>query len=339
MRPTGTARPRSRGRRGRPAGSTHVRLRVGRVITMMLSLFGARLFQLQGVDSEAYASARRGLRLDHRPARQARPDPRPQRGAARRVDRRADDRGRPAGPPAAPRRSPRSSPTGCTWTTSTCSTKLTKKDSRFAYVARRIPSTLASSVMDELKKHEYAGVDTRTDPLRTYPAGDVAANLIGFIGDGAPLAGLERTSTSCSPARTAQETYEVGGGNRIPLGDNSQVKPVDGKDLHADHRPGRPVVQPARPARRRSSSPGRRPGAVVLDSRTGECWPSPTTRRSTRTSPARPKERPRLPRAERRLRARLGREGAHRSLAARRRQGHAEHAGSRCPPRCRAWTG
>ena len=34
-----------------------MRLRVGLiVITMMLSLFGARLFQLQGVDSEAYAS-------------------------------------------------------------------------------------------------------------------------------------------------------------------------------------------------------------------------------------------------------------------------------------------
>ena len=54
--------------------------------------------------------------------------------------------------------------------------KLTKKNDkvRFVYVARRIPSTLASSVMDELKKHEYAGLDTRSDPLRTYPAGDVA---------------------------------------------------------------------------------------------------------------------------------------------------------------------
>ena len=76
---------------------THVRLRVGLiVITMLLSLFGARLFQLQGVDSKAYASraeaaglvtidlpAKRGQILDRNGVPLAR------------VDRRPDDRRRP----------------------------------------------------------------------------------------------------------------------------------------------------------------------------------------------------------------------------------------------------
>ena len=48
--------PRARPLRTR-RGSSHVRLRVGLlVITMLLSLFGARLFQLQGVDPQAYAA-------------------------------------------------------------------------------------------------------------------------------------------------------------------------------------------------------------------------------------------------------------------------------------------
>jgi cell division protein FtsI (penicillin-binding protein 3) len=52
--------------------------------------------------------------------------------------------------------------------------KLTKKnDTRFVYVARRVPSTLASSVMDELKKHEYVGVDTR--PTRCAPTPPVTS--------------------------------------------------------------------------------------------------------------------------------------------------------------------
>ena len=110
--------------------------------------------------------------------------------------------------------------------------RLTKKDTRFVYVARRVPSTLASSVMEEIKKHEYVGVDTRPDPLRTYPARDVAANLIGFLGDeGKAMAGLELSFDKLLAGKDGEETYEVGGGNRIPLGDNSQVKPVDGHDL------------------------------------------------------------------------------------------------------------
>ena len=38
-------------------GSTHARLRIALIlIAMLLSLFGARLFQLQGIDSRAYAT-------------------------------------------------------------------------------------------------------------------------------------------------------------------------------------------------------------------------------------------------------------------------------------------
>jgi cell division protein FtsI (penicillin-binding protein 3) len=242
------------------------------VIAMMLSLFGARLFQLQGVDSEAYASraeasglvtidlpAKRGQILDRNGVPLAQSiaglmivaDPSRTTPHAEAIAKILADR--------------------LHMDYFDLLAKLTKKNTRFVYVARRVPSTLASSVMDELKKHEYAGVDTRTDPLRIYPAGDVAANLIGFMGDeGKPMAGLELNFDKLLAGKDGQETYEVGGGNRIPLGDNTEVKPVDGKDLRLtidrdvqwySQRVLREAVQ---------STAAKSGAAVVLDSRTGE---------------------------------------------------------------------
>ena len=242
---------------------------------MLLSLFGARLFQLQGVDSKAYASradasglvnialpAKRGRILDRNGtplaesvagmmvvADPTRTNPNAEAIAKLLADRLHLDYFDLLG-------------------------KLTKKNdtTRFVYIARRIPSTLASSVMDELKAHDYVGVDTRPDPLRTYPAGDVAANLVGYLGDNPAKVsgGLERSFNNLLAGKDGKETYEVGGGNRIPLGDNSQVKPVNGKDLKLtidrdvqwfSQRVLRTAVQSAK---------AQSGAAVVLDSRTGE---------------------------------------------------------------------
>jgi cell division protein FtsI (penicillin-binding protein 3) len=260
-------------RSGTLRGSSHVRLRVGLlVIAMLLSLFGARLFQLQGVDSKAYASkaeaaglvsielpAKRGRILDRNGVPLAESvagvmivaDPTRTGSHAEAISKILAER--------------------LHLDYFDVLGKLTKKKTRFVYVARRVPTTLASSVMDELRKHEYAGVDTRTDPLRTYPAGDVAANLLGFMkDDGTPAAGLEMNFDKLLGGKDGKETYEVGGGNRIPLGDNSRVSPVNGKDLKLTI--DRDVTwYTQRVLREAVQSSGAASGAaVVLDSRTGE---------------------------------------------------------------------
>lgn len=267
-------RPKSK-RSGSRRGSTHVRLRVGLlVITMLLSLFGARLFQLQGVDSKAYAARAQeaGLVSIQLPAKRGRI---------------LDRNGVPLAESVAGLMIV-ADPTRTTPYAEAIAkilserldldyfdvlAKLTKKNDRvrFVYVARRIPSTLASSVMDELKKHEYAGLDTRPDPLRVYPAGDVAANLIGLVGDGGKaLAGLELNFDKLLAGKDGKETYEVGGGNRIPLGDNTRVKPVDGKDLLLTI--DRDVTWYAQRVLRTAvdSAKAKSGAAVVMDSRTGE---------------------------------------------------------------------
>src|SRR4051794_2144320 len=242
---------------------------------MLLSLFGARLFQLQGVDSKAYASRAEAAGLVNiaLPASRGRI---------------LDRNGTPLAESVAGMMVV-ADPTRTTPDAEAIAklladrlhldyfdllAKLTKKNdsTRFVYIARRIPSTLASSVMDELKAHDYVGVDTRPDPLRTYPAGDVAANLIGYLGNDPTKVsgGLERSFNNLLAGKDGKETYEVGGGNRIPLGDNSEVKPVNGKDLRLtidrdvqwySQRVLRTAVEQAK------AESG---AAVVLDSRTGE---------------------------------------------------------------------
>ncbi len=256
-----------------PRGSSHVRLRAGLLaIAMLLSLFGARLVQLQGVDSKAYASRAEasGLVSVALPAKRGRI-----------LDRN--------GVPLAESVSGLMIVADPTRTTPNAEAiarilaerldldyfdllaKLTKKGTRFVYLARRVPSTLATNVLEELKAKEYVGVDTRADPLRTYPAGDVAANLIGFMKDnGDAGGGLELNFDKLLAGKDGSETYELGGGNRIPLGDNSEVKPVNGKDLRLtidrdvqwySQRVLRQAVQSTKAAAGT---------AVVLDSRTGE---------------------------------------------------------------------
>ena len=253
-----------------------MRLRVGLlVIAMLLSLFGARLFQLQGIDSKAYATraAEAGLVNIQLPAK---------RGSI------LDRNGVPLAESVAgvmivadPTRTTPNAEAIAKILSERLDldyfdvlAKLTKKNdrTRFVYVARRIPSTLASSVMDELKKRSFVGLDTRSDPLRTYPAGDVGANLIGYLSDNPEKSsgGLERSFNKLLAGKDGSESYEVGGGNRIPLGDNSQVKPVNGKDLKLTidrdvQWYSQRVLRTAVEASKAESGT-----AVVMDTRTGE---------------------------------------------------------------------
>jgi cell division protein FtsI (penicillin-binding protein 3) len=253
-------------------GSPQLRLRVGfLVIAIALSVFGARLVQLQGLDPHSYAqmAAAEGTEEVDLPA---------ERGDI------LDRNGRPLADSvsglmvvADPELTYKHAADLAAFLykkldvdyVSTLA-KLRERGSRFEYIARRVPATLATEVVEEAERLEYKGLDTRRDPLRSYPAGDVAANLVGFIGTDEPLAGLERTFDKQLSGTDGSERYEVGGGNRIPLGDSTITEPVDGKDLQTTldldlqwyaQRVLRQTVQ---------NAGGESGFAVVLDSRSGD---------------------------------------------------------------------
>jgi cell division protein FtsI (penicillin-binding protein 3) len=126
-------------------------------------------------------------------------------------------------------------------------------------------------VVAEIDKHGYKGIDMRRDPVRSYPADDVAANLVGFMNaEGDAGEGAELMFDRLLSGKDGTATYEVGGGNRIPLGDNSTVPARSGKDLALTidrdvqfytQRVLRDAVQGSR---------GVSGTAVVMDSHTGE---------------------------------------------------------------------
>ena len=266
-------------------GASSVRLRVGLlVITMLLTLFGARLLQLQGLDSRAYAAraAASGMVTITLPAQRGRILDRNGVPLAESVSGLmivADPTRTNANAEAIAKILVAQLHLDYFDTLAKLSIQPGKEKVRFVYVARRVPSTKATAVMDLLRAHAYLGVDTRPDPLRTYPAGDVAANLLGFVGDPTDAqvgdavqarAGLEFSFDHLLAGKDGTETYEVGGGHRIPLGENTQVKPVDGQDLRLTidrdvtwyaQRVLRTAVEKAHAASG---------AAVVMDSRTGE---------------------------------------------------------------------
>jgi cell division protein FtsI (penicillin-binding protein 3) len=259
-------------RRGSRRGSPQVRLRVGFVlIAMVLSLFGARLVQLQGLDPGSYAAmaaaegtvdvvlpAERGDILD----RNGQPlaasidglmvvgDPKMTEDQAPEIARFLSEK--------------------LDADYFTVLKRLREKGSRFEYLARHVPSTLATDVLREAEDRGYEGLSTRRDPVRSYPAHDIAANLVGFMGTDKPYGGLEEIFNKALSGKDGSEKYEVGAGNRIPLGDNTTVPAVDGQDLHTTiDRDLQWYTQ--RVLRQAVENSGGSSGiAVVMDSRTGE---------------------------------------------------------------------
>ncbi len=216
---------------------TRRRLRACTVMVFVVfGLFGARLFQIQGLDASAYAAAaaEQGTRT--------KTDPAP-RGAI--LDRNGQQLA--------------TSVDGLTITADPSMTaeyapqiarilrqklgdsidyfdtidKLRTPDSRFVYLAKDIPKWTADTAITALSKAELTGVFTENENLRTYPGGKLAANLLGYVnGAGKGVAGLEQEYDKVLTGKDGTSTYEVSpGGQRIPMADSTVTKMVPGQDV------------------------------------------------------------------------------------------------------------
>ncbi len=89
----------------------------------------------------------------------------------------------------------------------------TDPESDFAYVAKAV----TTEQMRAVRELEIAGIYPRQHPIRIYPAGSVAGNLVGFVGTDGPQNGLEYTEDSCLASTDGKSTYERGAdGIRLP---------------------------------------------------------------------------------------------------------------------------
>ncbi len=265
-------------RRGSLRGSPALRLKVGFVlITMVLSVFAARLVQLQGLDPGSYAqmAAAEGQVTVVLPAA---------RGAI------LDRNGEPladsvdglmvvADPQLTREKAPElakllANRLGVDYVATL--DRLRTPDSRFQYIARQVPADLARTVVDAAREKEFQGLETRGDPVRVYPARDVAANLVGFLGTpddngtAQPLAGFEATFDRFLAGTDGEATYQAASGNRIPLGDATLTKAVDGHDLTTTIDRDLQWYAQRVLARTVREYGAESAYAVVMDSRTGE---------------------------------------------------------------------
>lgn len=109
--------------------------------------------------------------------------------------------------------------------------RLREEGSHFEYLARHVPATLASDVLRQAEDRGYEGLFSERDPVRTYPGRDIGANIVGFEGTDQAYGGIEEAFDKVLSGKDGSEKYEVGNGNRIPLGDSQTVPAKDGQDI------------------------------------------------------------------------------------------------------------
>jgi cell division protein FtsI (penicillin-binding protein 3) len=102
-------------------------------------------------------------------------------------------------------------------------------DGTFAYLARQVDEDVAARIEDL----QLPGIGFLRVPKRYYPAGSLAAQVLGFVGvDGVGLAGLEQEWDTELAGIPGERTAEVApNGQPIAQGENVEREPVDGVDL------------------------------------------------------------------------------------------------------------
>lgn len=101
-------------------------------------------------------------------------------------------------------------------------------DDDHSYLARRV----TTEVFQAIQALRVPWVYFERQPSRTYPNGQVAGNLVGFLGTDGPQTGLEFRLNDCLDATHGSSTYERGAdGVRLPGTTIVQQEAIDGGTL------------------------------------------------------------------------------------------------------------
>lgn len=208
------------------------------VIMVLVSLFAARLVQMQGLDATALAEEALGNRLVKAPLLAHRGEITDREGVplAASVERRnitvdqtlvplyQGQAGGPGGLVGAA-----ADIAAITGQTPEQVRTALDGDRRFAYVVKGV----TPQVWRGVQALRVTGVLSEKTSARSYPAGAVAGNLIGFTGaEGKGLAGLEMSMESDLAGKDGYRHYERGGdGQMIPTGAMAEVPAADGRDV------------------------------------------------------------------------------------------------------------
>ncbi|HAN71389.1 MAG TPA: hypothetical protein DCQ36_07335, partial [Actinobacteria bacterium] len=141
-------------------------------------------------------------------------------------------------------------------------------DRRFVYLAK----SLTPETWNRINELRLPGIFSEATSRRVYPAGDLAANVVGFVGDeGAGLGGLEFAYEKSLTGKPGEMTYERGpGGGVIPTGSRSLTEAEPGVDVRLtidrdiQYVAQETIAEQVRASRSDSGT------VVVMDPRTGD---------------------------------------------------------------------
>ncbi len=112
--------------------------------------------------------------------------------------------------------------------------KLRTPKSKFVYLVRDVPAWTAKKALTAIAEANMTGVFSEKETLRTYPGGKLAANLLGYVnGSGKGVAGIEQEYDKTLTGTDGASTFEVdpNTGVRIPMADSTVTKMVPGRNV------------------------------------------------------------------------------------------------------------
>ncbi|SHN67776.1 peptidoglycan synthetase FtsI [Geodermatophilus obscurus] len=142
------------------------------------------------------------------------------------------------------------------------------RDGRYVVLASQVPP----ETVDEIEELGLPGVFSEDDPVRLYPAGSVAGQVVGFTGrEGHGLAGIEQSLDEQLAGTRGERRVEVGsGGHPIPSGIDESTPAVDGSTVELTLDSDLQFVTEQRLQEACQDGATTRASAVVLDVHTGQ---------------------------------------------------------------------
>ncbi len=108
---------------------------------------------------------------------------------------------------------------------------LTRSGTKYSIVAKQVPRYTYLKISQDMAAAGYVGLFTESNPIRTYPNGSLASNVVGFVnaeGDGA--GGLEYQLDAQLSGIDGSEAYQTSPVGKIATGTNVLVPAQNGVD-------------------------------------------------------------------------------------------------------------
>ncbi|MGY1639411.1 peptidoglycan D,D-transpeptidase FtsI family protein [Geodermatophilus sp. SYSU D00742] len=147
-------------------------------------------------------------------------------------------------------------------------TDLLSRDSRYVVLAGQV----SPETVDAIDGLGLGGIFFEDDPVRLYPAGVTAGQVVGFVGrDGDGLAGIEQAFDEELAGSDGERRVEVGsGGHPIPSGIDESTPATDGQTVELTLDADLQFVMEQRLGEACHDGATTRASAVVLEVHTGE---------------------------------------------------------------------